>query len=81
MPVPTVGHVLFKVDWQIEGDKQNRRFATQSEAVDTLLSEALKRPPIGEIKQRALAVYPKSDLKERNEMLRVHEALACGKDS
>jgi hypothetical protein len=40
VPAPTVGHVIYKGHWQIEGDKQNRRFATQSEAADTLLSEA-----------------------------------------
>jgi hypothetical protein len=38
-PAPTVGNVVFKGDWEIEGDKQGRRFTTQSEAADTLLSE------------------------------------------
>ena len=39
-PAPTVGHVVFKGGWEIEGDKQGRRFDSQSEAADTLLSEA-----------------------------------------
>ena len=38
LPTPTVGHVVFKGEWEIEGDKQGRRFGTQSEAADTLLS-------------------------------------------
>jgi hypothetical protein len=40
-PVPTIGRVVFKGDWEIEGDKGRRRFNTQSEAADTLLSETL----------------------------------------
>jgi hypothetical protein len=50
VPAPTVGRVLFKADWAIEGDKKGRRFATQSEAADTLLSEvSLKNVPVGRI--------------------------------